>query len=179
MLINLDNFLQEECRPPNELLPWIVYQSSLTDKLKQEAGEANLTLLRQQWDSPDWWDEHVLTLKNDPVMHREILMCAEHEPCWYGRTIIPKQTYESDVTFFARLKKESLGQLIFDNEIIERISLMSYAINPQVIEYHWLTDVMHGHATILWARFSVFMIHKQFSFYLVEILLPGLMRYAN
>ncbi|AHE67331.1 chorismate--pyruvate lyase family protein [Legionella oakridgensis] len=179
MLINPDNFLQEECHPSYALLPWITHQSSLTERLKQKTGEARLTVLAQQWGAPDWWDKQVLKLEHESVLHREILMSARNAPCWYGRTILPKQTYESDVALFTRLKTESLGQLLFNNITINRLCLLHYAISHRVIEYHWLTAEMHDQKEVLWARFSAFTLHKQFPFYLVEILLPGLMRYVN
>lgn len=179
MLINPDNFLTINSSVSSRLQPWITYQTSLTEKLKKIAGDADLQLLKQVWEQADWWDKHVLKIANEQVMHREIVMCAKKKPCWYARTVIPQTTYSCDTVFFDRLENESLGKLIFEGNKVKRFMLMNYSINPSCIEYYWLTEWMHRHETELWVRLSGFTVSERFSFFLVEILLPELARYTN
>ena len=158
------------------LIPWLVYEQSLTQKLKIAAGDARMEVLDQRWDVPDVWDKNVLNIENTNVMHREILMWAWDTPCWYARTIIPDTTWQDNITLFDRLKSEQLGQLIFNGTDIKRVSLTHYSILPSSIEYKWLHESMHQGAPTLWVRLSEFKVHDRDAFFLVEILLPGLLR---
>lgn len=160
--------------PPKLLKAWLEHSYSLTEKLKEEAGEARLQRLTQYWCNPDWWDKFNLSGNHKKMLHREILMWARQKPCWYARTIIPASTFQNDVSLFSRLQQESLGNLIFSNEEVKRIALIHYAINAQCIEYHWLDESMHENADILWLRLSTFSLRDHYPFFLVEILLPGL-----
>jgi len=181
MLIKPDvnTLLPVFCELPASLLPWLTYQHSLTERLTARAGNTHLDVLDQRWESPDWWDKQVLNTKDSTVLHREIVMWASGEPCWYARTIIPQETYIANSELFDRLKKESLGVLIFTESVIKRTSLFHYAIDDKSIEYHWLNKTLSCKATTLWVRMSVFTIHNELNFYLIEIMLPGLMRFPN
>ena len=176
MFINPNTFLAVHQAPADGLLSWLTHQGSLTAKLKQEAGLASLQVLEQVWETPNWCDRHALNLDCELVMHREILMSAGQEPCWYARTILPQDSNLHDLEFFNRLQSEPLTQLIFDNNRVERVSLVNYATSPKSIEYHWLTHWMDITEDALWARMAVYTIDKHFPFYLIEILLPGLLR---
>ncbi len=160
---------------PPALLSWLTYQSSLTERLKAIAGDARLDILGQRWESPDVFDEQVLQLDSHRVLHREILTWAWDEPYWYARTIIPSTTYDVDPLFFGRLKTESLGHLIFNENRIKRDDLEHYTIDKEAIEYQWLTPVMYAQTETLWVRKSQFRLDSV-PFFLIEILLPALMR---
>lgn len=162
--------------PPANILPWLAYTHSLTEKLNALTGNTRLDVLHQSWDKPNAWDLHVLSLDCDQVMHREIAMRSFDSVCWYARTILPLSTYQSNKVLFDRLQNESLGELIFKSQQIERLSLTHYAISPESIEYTWLNKNLHEDAPILWVRLSEFQVNHDSSFYLLEILLPGLLR---
>ena len=175
----INTLLPISCEVPPSLLPWLTYQDSLTSRLQAKAGNTHLEVLGQRWESPDWWDRQVLDIKDKTVLHREIVMWASKESCWYGRTIIPQITHAAGKDIFDRLKNESLGALIFNENRIKRASLIHYPINAQSIEYHWLTENMHSQAKTLWVRMSTFTIDNAFPFCLIEVMLPGIMRYPN
>ncbi|KTD20812.1 4-hydroxybenzoate synthetase [Legionella lansingensis] len=177
MLIEATKLLTFACSPPAELLPWLIYEQSLTDKLKREVGEAKLSVLKQRWNSPIWWDRFILDLSpSQLVIHREILMCANDTTCWYARTIIPEHSYQANPGFFARLKQESLGSIIFNTAAVKRHQMFYYPVNSSSLEYHWCCDFLTERCDYLWARLSVFSLMKDDPFYLVEILLPGVIR---
>jgi chorismate lyase len=173
MLIRSDRLLKIGSNPHPALLPWLSHQSSLTDKLKIDSGDAQLEVLSQQWISPSWWDKFTLGLSCDAVMHRDIRMFSRQTACWYARTIIPNATYHANHSFFDRLKHESLGVIVFNEPRIKRNVLLNYVINDQCLEYYWLSALSNQNDQF-WVRFSVFTIADTSSFYLVEILLPGL-----
>lgn len=163
-------------QPPRELLPWLTYTKMLTNKLEQESGDARLHVLKQKWSIPNWWDKYVLRIDGDVVLHREILMYSRETSCWYARTIIPKNCYFADEQLFDRLATETLGDLIFGNPDITRKCLVHYPLSPELIEYYWINDEWNENGEELWARKSAFTLKKQHTFYLIEILLPGLLR---
>lgn len=164
---------------PELLLPWLTHQDSLTEKLKTKAGCARLHVLKQQWVDADWWDKNALTIQDDQVLHREIIMWANDVACWYARTIIPQKTYQAAPALFDRLQTESLSELIFNEASIKRNQLMYYAMNEASVEYHWLPTDLLSHATVLWARLSTLMVNDAQPFFLLEILLPGLLRVSR
>lgn len=172
-------FLPVKSSRPPLLLPWLIYEDSLTELLQSKAGHTRLQVLGQQWEAADWWDRHVVQMANQTVFHREILMWAGQEACWYARTIIPETTYNAEPLFFNRLQNESLGELIFNETKIKRAYMTYYPIGEQSIEYHWLNKVLPCSAKELWVRLSAFTFKEDFSFFLVETVLPGLERYSK
>ncbi|KTC95314.1 chorismate--pyruvate lyase family protein [Legionella feeleii] len=176
MLIKSDNLLNTLTRPPAEIERWLKHQLSLTAKLKSDAGDARLEVLKQHWVRPNWWDKYTLGLQASLVMHRDILMSAKQNPCWFARTIVPELSYQTVPAFFARLKDESLGDLIFSETEVRREQMIHYAITQQSLEYYWLLPYLGNQKTALWSRLSVFTIAEKSPFYLLEVLLPDLLR---
>lgn len=167
--------LEASSDTPEILKPWLVYTQSLTDKLRHEAGDAQLAVLNQNLIHATWWDRFVLKVDAQAVTQREILMSAHGHPSWYARTIIPENTLATNEHFFGRLKQESLGDIIFGNDNIKRITMINYAIDANCIEYYWLDSTMRGQSQIFWARLAMFDINGAAPFFLIEILLPGLL----
>jgi chorismate--pyruvate lyase len=172
-------FLPVNGQLPSALLPWVTHQQSLTERLQAKAKQTRLQVLGQRWGVSNWWDKYVLNLDCESVLHREILMWAGQDACWYARTIIPKATYLEDTLFFDRLENESLGALIFNEAKIKRVSMTYYPIGEQSIEYHWLDQSLHCSAEVLWVRMSSFTFNGSSPFFLIEILLPALERFSN
>jgi chorismate lyase len=174
ILIMPPSLLTSSVSVPFLLQPWLVYTDSLTEKLRKESGEASLTVLSQSRVQASWWDRSVLGLSMQSVTQRQIVMSARKHICWYARTIIPDNTYKMNETFFERLRQESLGSLIFNDGRVKRYSLVNYAIDSQCIEYYWFRSFVNNSYQTFWARLSVFTIDVIYPFFLIEILLPGL-----
>lgn len=179
MLIQSIPPYESSSRFPNILLPWLDHQGSMTEKLRSMAGEAELTVINQDWTTPSWWDLFVLGLEVPAIRQREILMSAGSRPCWYARTIIPDYTWQARESLLKRLVNETLTNIIFGENGVKRYSLINYAINSECIEYYWMNPILTKKATPLWVRLSVFTIDTDFPFYLMEILLPGLLDYCD
>jgi chorismate lyase len=175
--LNADTF-PVECNIPASLVPWVTHADSLTERLNAKAGNTHLEVLNHQWEKPNWWDKNVLHL-DDSVLHREILMWAGEDVCWYARSIIPRATYEFDAPFFDRLEKESLSKLIFNEPKITRVFMKHYPISENSIEYHWLDPFVQHDAKELWVRKSEFSLNQTAPFFLIEIFLPAIERYSD
>ncbi|HVT62904.1 MAG TPA: chorismate lyase [Legionellaceae bacterium] len=164
--------------PPAHLLPWLTHTTYLMQELKKKAGDAHLDILSQSWAITTDWDQHILHLDDELVLHRDVVILAYETPCWFARTILPATTYQTDELLFERLEREPLGNIIFNNTAIERVSLRYYPIDPSDAEYTWIPASIYQGQKKLWMRLSQFAVHHKTSFYLVEIFLPGLEKYS-
>ena len=174
MLINGHKLYLADVKEPPTLSSWIHYQQSLTDKLQQATGSANIVLLSQQWVKPSWWDKYLLMIDDPVIFQREITMQSQDVAYWYAKTLIPQQCYDLNPDFFNRLQQESVRNLVFDCEQVKRVQMLSYPVDINCIEYSWAKKYLPKLETELWVRYSEYSFLDQESFYLLEILLPEL-----
>ena len=164
--------------PPQQLLPWLTCRTYLTEKLFAKSGDTSLHVLQQIWETANDWDRATLSLSDEIVLHRDIIVSAWNAPCWFARTILPNTTYQAHLPLFERLNHEPLGNLIFHSEAIQRLSLDYKLIEPQALEYTWIPSTLNLSQQALWLRSSTFQVENSDLFYLIEILLPNLERYC-
>ena len=163
-----------EISPPPELIPWLCYCYSLTERLKSLRGHSELRILNQAWIKSDWWMHYVLRLSAKTVFQREIMMFSRREPCWYARTLIPETTYSAHQALFQRLESESLGQIIFSSPNIRRFDRIYYPVDVSCIEYYWVKACYPKiKDQTLWCRLTSFYCQDA-PFFLVEVFMPGL-----
>lgn len=172
----VDKIYSLNCKPPDNLLPWLSYTKMLTKKLNDRSCDIKLVVLQSCIKQTKWWDRYVLEISTDEVFNREIMVLAYDVPCWYARTIIPIKTYNQHQKLFKKLGSKSLGELIFGDNNIERTSLRYYCVSKDNIEYHWLASSICSEIPSFWVRLSEFaVLHDKF--YLAEIFLPELEKY--
>lgn len=169
----LSNIHAFDAQVPKWLFSWLTEDVFLTKKLKKLTRDAKLEFLGSLWSRPDWWAQHVLALNCEQVYLREITMYSGSYACWYARTIIPAATYYTFSDIFQRLQHQSLGDILFSESKIKRVSCDFYPIDRQCIEYHWLPNGLVNHQSVLWLKLSRFLIKGHFDFYLAELFLPG------
>lgn len=174
MQINGHKLLNLNIKEPQALSPWIHHKESLTDKLQAEKGHAKLELLQQGFQRPDWWAINLLMLTDTLVYQREIMMRSHGLACWYARTIIPASCYQFGKAFFQRLEQESVRNLIFDNADVHKVQKLSYSIDASCQEFYWVKKYIPNLEGNLWVRYSELSYKNFASFYLLELLLPGL-----
>ncbi|KTC69287.1 4-hydroxybenzoate synthetase [Legionella birminghamensis] len=170
---------EQSLMPSPEWTSWLTHKTALTEKLQHETGEARLKLIQQIKTNCNWWDRFFLGICEKNVIHRDVLMASQDQYCWFARSVIPLSTFDQNMVFFERLKTESLGQMVFNNPVVKRDCLSHYFIDKNSQEYHWMTPELRQNAPLLWVRYSRFLINENFPFYLVEILLPDLLRIAK
>ncbi len=164
-----------------EILRWLTHQGSITNKLKLLTHDVRIEVLENTWETADNWDQKNLSLtSSSEVLHRNIVMWAEDTPCWYARTILPETAYQSEQALFDRLKHQALGELIHNHPDIKRTKIHPYTITPDMPEFEFLKAALQQNTpeTNLWGRISTFTIRNQFDFYLLEIFLPGVLKYC-
>ncbi|MFC7782204.1 chorismate--pyruvate lyase family protein [Legionella taurinensis] len=168
--------LTRSFKPPDALLPWLTHAEELSAKLRQTAGQVALHVLKQDWVPTGWWERSVLGLTLATVVQREVIVSVAETPCWYGRTVIPEMTWLNNQSFFARLRQESLGALVFYTDEVVRVRTEYYAVNSSCMEYYWPDRGLTQNESLLWIRLSEFSLSEKYPFHLIEILLPGLLR---
>lgn len=174
MHINSQPIFFAETKDPEFLKDWREHQHSLTDKLKVAKGSTQLKLISQSWIKPTWWDRYLLQINDELIFQREIMMRHHGIDYWYARTIIPQKCYNLNPDFFKRLEKESIRNLIFDEDKVHRVHMINYPIDKQCIEFNWVKkhlNMVHG---MLWVRLAEFSFQHLESFYIAELLLPEL-----
>ncbi len=174
MPINSHSIFTINTQSPEQLTEWLNSHASLTDKLQQIKGDAQVELLSQHWTSTGWWDRALLQIQDTLVFQREIMMKSHGVAYWYARSIIPKKCYDLDPAFFGRLKNESIKNLIFNEEKVHRIQWISYPVDQQCLEYYWVKRNLSTVDGVLWVRLAEFSFQQKESFYLIEIMLPEL-----
>ncbi len=164
---------------PKVLLPWLLNEESMTDKLQALCDfPVSLAVCEQKWCPVGFWEKYMLGLGKGSIWQRNITISSGDTLCWYARTLIPKVTYTNYEAIFSRLKKESLGQIIFSDARIVRNYLNHYQIDSKCMEYYWLDALMRPEKNTdkFWVRLSEFQIEGAHAFYLIEVLLPGLLK---
>lgn len=174
MHINNQPVYVAETTNSEALKNWREHQYSLTDKLKEAKGSASLELISQKWIQPTWWDKYLLQVDDAPIYQREILMRHQDIVYWYARTVIPQNCYVLNPVFFKRLENESIRNLIFNNDKVQRVNIVSYPIDKQCIEYHWVRKYLYIRNEIVWIRLAQYSFENKGFFYVIELLLPEL-----
>lgn len=159
---------------PDWIEPWLTHTLSLTEKLRTMTGQAHIELMRQGWERASWWDTRVLGVDVDLVFKRNIIMRSHNNACWFATTIIPESTYDLEKPFFDRLEIGPLTPLVFNEPKVVRTGLFHYAIDAQCIEWYWALREGLSLESPSWVRLSTFRFLYSASFYLIEIMLPGL-----
>ncbi len=164
---------------PEQLIPWLFHEDSLTQKLKLSTGDASIQVLSQGLKRADWWDKQVLGFQEQRKFSREIIMSSHKTCCWYARMIAPESTYQRHHDFFMRLETSALHVMLFQEKLAVRKSMKCYAISNNELEFYWVKSLISkptmNHVVdnvCLWARRCCFLLGGKEPLYLVEIFLP-------
>ncbi len=159
---------------PDYLLPFLTDSGSLTKKLKLITGDATVKVISREMKSLDWWSQFYLKLECETLFQREIIMTSNNYSCWYARSYVPSSTWYVYATFFEQLANKNLGDMLFDNPLVQRVSSKYFSIDNMDLPYYWIPKDVMKYDHQLWLRLSVFSICEQGVFYLIELFLPEL-----
>lgn len=169
----LTQLLPCDDKPSEFMLSWLEHPFALTERLQQSTGDANLMVLDQFWRTAGWWEKAVLGLDVQPVFQRDIIMFSGATACWFARSVIPEATFKANEVLFERLQQESLGKLVFNEQLIERQSMHHYPVDYRCMEFYWPGFPCQKSTGTLWIKQSNFVVREQYPFYLSELFLPG------
>jgi len=123
---------------PAHVLPWLLDNSSLTEKLKNKYSDFHVNVISQMENTP--YDcEHKLLgdMEGEAIIVREVELMGKQKPVVFARSVIPKTT---DTKKLLAIGARPLGEILFDDPLIYR--------DPLEVGQH------HG----AWARRSTFVV---------------------
>ncbi|MGV6851009.1 MAG: chorismate--pyruvate lyase family protein [bacterium] len=115
----------EKYKPSAKVLDWLMYEDSLTSRLREKFTKpVEVELIFQGEQLPKLDEQQLLSLKaGEKALVREVRLFAGCQTCLMARTIIPKLTLEGDASELARLGNRPLGHVIFSDPGLKRDSI--------------------------------------------------------
>ncbi|MCK7458867.1 chorismate--pyruvate lyase family protein [Idiomarina aminovorans] len=104
--------------PPKQLAltpeqaDWLLYEGSLTQRLKQVGQQFSVKLLGQQQLAPHAEESERLK-HHGPVVIREVLLCCNEVPWVFARSLFLPSAESSGTLNLQKLGNESLGESLF------------------------------------------------------------------
>jgi chorismate--pyruvate lyase len=107
---------------PVAVRPWLLDESSLTERLIRKSGGAFcVERLSQRWRRPLLSETRLLGLpRGEWAMVREVVLRCFDEPWVYARSVMPVATLSGPLRRLRRLQNESLGALLFEQPGLRR-----------------------------------------------------------
>ena len=143
---------------PGSIEPWLYYKSSLTAKVRSTGSCVQVLVLNERWERAHF--------------KRDVLILCDNKPCWYARTIIPKETYVLRLNELTQLNDEPIGNILYSDPNISLKRRCIFSIKKEsiaFIKHEIKPEVTHP----LWSRRSTFLV-EQSPLYLMEFFLPNL-----
>lgn len=166
--MDLHSLLSVPCTPPAHLLPWLASQASMNEMLKQKTGDVKTEVLNTEWLRANWWARYALHLSVEPLYLREVVISSWGKPCWYARSYFPEPLFHTHASFFQALNHHSLGQLIFNQNVVQCLERDYYQIEEHHLEFYWPQKVgimERGR----WIRRAHYRFNDGGDFYLIEL----------
>jgi chorismate--pyruvate lyase len=141
---------------PPDVRPWLLDESSLTERLvRRSGGEFRVERLSQRWCRPQLSESRLLALPPGQwALVREVVLRCFDEPWVYARSIIPAATLSGRLRRLRRLQNESLGALLFRNPSLVRDAFEVALLPPDSAYIH----VDFRQPAPAWARRSRFVL---------------------
>lgn len=157
-----------------DLSSWLRCPDSLTQRLKTRAGGYELHILTQTWIDDDNWLSNRTHPQEFPVLRREILICAQSIPCWYGRSYFTRSLCQNEAWLLERIQTEPLGHILFNEPCIERVAFEITTINPQDAAWCWTDLPLIQQDNKAAMRLSQYRVGKEQGLWVSELFLQGL-----
>lgn len=154
--------------PNAQLKNWLLDTGSLTERVQSLSNHFSLELIGQHEQIPH--DNELSFLLDNGETHyqaREILLCGDHKPWVFARSIIPQAFVDSELS---NLGREPLGKRLFNDKRFTRsafqlctVPASQFGINSN---------------QILWGRRSLFTLGN-YSMIVAEVFLPPSPAYSH
>jgi chorismate lyase len=148
---------------------------SFTAALTERLGPISVRPLLQHWQVIRGDEAHVLTLAApQPCYVREVLLCREHQPVIFARTVIPARSLLGANRELTQLGGRALGALLFTGDGI-RLSLQFRSLDGRELLSRRLLQLQQPWQRGLPARRSLFQLRGA-PLLVQEVALPSLSR---
>jgi len=91
---------------------WLLFEGSLTERLKQVGQQFSVKLLGQQLLAPNSEEKQRLNSK-DQVVVREVLLYCNEKPWVFARSLFSPSAENADTLNLQKLGNQSLGESLF------------------------------------------------------------------
>lgn len=105
------------------------------------------------------------------LFRRDVLILCDNLPSWYGRTIMPYNTYQSRSTLFQDLRSKPIGSILYNDPMIDFKRRHIFQIKENSLKYNKHNSCQLDKSNLLWTRASTFHIDN-LPIFLIEIFLP-------
>ncbi|MBT9567271.1 MAG: chorismate lyase [Thiobacillus sp.] len=157
---------------PRTLRDWLCDKGSLTGRLKARCPRFRVVPLTSGLARPNR-DEYAL-LRLRPGEHayvREVLLLCDDVPVVFAHSVLPYPSLRGEWNGISRLGSRPLGEALFNDHRIRRLSLAYRNIHPDHPLFRALAPHHPVHRRKLWARRSTFCLAAQ-PLLVTEVFLP-------
>ncbi|MBL4909306.1 MAG: chorismate lyase [Alteromonadaceae bacterium] len=170
--------IQAERTLNKQLTDWLYDPSSLTARLKKHCQNFRVEVIGQQVETCSTKEAHSLIKAGEQVLVREVLLYCDQQPQVFARSLLPLTSLTGDEQQLAHLGTQPLGQILFNNQQLERqsIEISQFNLNSSVGQLcKYLTLPIKDE---LWGRRSLFVLNNK-PIMVAEVFLPNAFAYAD
>lgn len=107
--------------PSAKIISWLLYENSLTKRIKSRCEEMEVVVLSERFERPLVDECEALNLgSNEEAWVRCVLLRCDKEDWIYARTVIPSLTADSPWKSIQKLGNRPLGEVLFGLPNVKR-----------------------------------------------------------
>jgi chorismate--pyruvate lyase len=159
---------------------WLLHNDSLTAKLKRHCKDFRVEVLGQEVQACQASEACEGISEGEQVLVREVLLFCDNIPHVFARSLLPLTSLTGKQHQLAHLGEQPLGQVIFNNENLQRklIELACFDSESSVVQL--LKNITALNTELipdrLWGRRSLFVIDEK-PIQVAEVFLPAALMY--
>ena len=173
------NWLRRPAHSAQALRTWLVDRGSLTARIQARCERFRVRLVRQTAARIDR-DERFLHAggRRGMALVREVYLYCGRTPVVFAHSVIDPHSLHGPWRRLARLGSRPLGAALFADPRVRRYPLHQRKINHHHELYARACSELNEKPVSLWARRSIFLLHKS-PILVTEVFLPGILKLAR
>jgi len=160
------------------LMSWLVEPSSLTARLKANAGHFRVSVLGQRIESCREEEASADIKAGEQVLVREVLLYCDDVPHVFARSLLPLNSLTGEQQGLANIGDQSLGQILFNHPNLIRKNIEVASFEQHASLSVLLSSLSMPDERKLWGRRSVFVIDNK-PMMVAEVFLPEALAYQQ
>ena len=164
------------CRSPSAAAayrPWLRDRGSLTRRIQGRCPALSVKVVFQGMRRANR-DERFVFSRHTRVLVREVYLYCRHTPVVFAHSVIDARDLRGAWRRLARMGSQPLGAALFADPRIRRYPLRQKKLGRQHELHRQARAGLTGAPATLWARRSLFALHKS-PILVSEVFLPGIL----
>lgn len=164
------------CRSPSAAAayrPWLRNSGSLTRRVQDRCPALRVKVVFQGMRRANR-DERFVFPRRTRVLVREVYLCCRHTPVVFAHSVIAARDLRGAWRRLARMGSQPLGAALFADPRIRRYPLRQKKLGRHHELHRQASAGLPGTPATLWARRSLFALHKS-PILVSEVFLPGIL----